>query len=132
MGGTMIGMFRRFADWFQRRREQQGAAAVVVRFDEQRITATYRSGDTESIDWTEVQCIAIETNDSGPWGDDVWWVLEGDAEKRCAYPQGADGETEALAEYPQRFAGFSHEAVIAAMGSTSNARFVCWSRTPPD
>jgi hypothetical protein len=28
----------------------------------------------------------------------------------------------------QKLPGFDHQAVIAAMGSTSNAKFVCWRK----
>jgi hypothetical protein len=49
-------------------------------------------------------------------------------EKRCTYPGGATGEQEALAEFPKRFPQFRDEAVIQAMGCTSNAQFVCWKR----
>jgi hypothetical protein len=33
-----------------------------------------------------------------------------------------------LERYGDELAGFDHEAVIRAMGSTGNARFVCWQR----
>jgi hypothetical protein len=126
-------MVRGLIRWFQRKREERAAAVmferqVIVRFSEQAISAAYPDGTTQSIAWSDVLRIAIETNDSGPWGADVWWSLEG-AAGRCAYPQGATGDPEALAEYPKRFRGFSDTKVIEAMGCTSNARFVCWGRS---
>jgi hypothetical protein len=118
--------------WFRRKREERAAAVmferqVCVDFNDQGISATYPDGRTETIDWAAVERIAIETNDSGPWGADVWWLVEGER-TRCAYPQGATGDPEALAEYPKRFPGFSDAKVIEAMGCTSIARFVCWER----
>lgn len=118
--------------WYRRKREERQAALmferqVVVRFDDEGIAAAYPGGEVQAISWPEVQCVAIETNDSGPWGADVWWLIE-DGAHRCAYPGGATGEQEALAEYPRRFPGFEDAAVIEAMGCTSNARFVCWQR----
>jgi hypothetical protein len=126
-------MLNRIAAWFRRKREQRAAAVmlerqVVVHFDDTGILAAYPNGSLQIISWPEVECVAIETNDSGPWGTDVWWLIEG-REKRCAYPGGATGEQEALAEYPKRFPGFRDLAVIEAMGCTSNARFVCWQRS---
>lgn len=126
------GLVARIRRWFGRWQETRGPgflaeAQVLVQFDEAGIAATYPDGTKLAIAWAEVGCIAIETNDSGPWGADLWWHLEG-AGKRCSYPGGATGEREALAGFPEHFPGFSHEAVIAAMGSTSNARFVCWQR----
>jgi hypothetical protein len=118
--------------WFRRKREERAAAVMFERevrvdFNDQGISATYPDGRTEAIDWAAVERIAIETNDSGPWGPDVWWFVEGER-ARCVYPQGATGDPEALAEYPKRFPGFSDAKVIEAMGCTSNARFVCWER----
>ena len=125
-------MFGNVITWFRRKREERRSALmferqVVVKFDDAGIAAAYPGGEVQSISWSEVQCVAIETNDSGPWGADLWWLLEG-GPNRCAYPGGARGEQEALAEYPKRFSGFSDAAVIEAMGCTSNARFVCWQR----
>jgi hypothetical protein len=119
--------------WFRRKREERIAAVmferqVIVCFDEEGISAAYPDGTIQAITWSAVERLAIETNDSGPWGADVWWLLEGKG-TRCVYPQGATGDPEALAEYPKRFPGFSDTNVIEAMGCTSNARFVCWERS---
>ncbi|WP_326526072.1 hypothetical protein [Dokdonella sp.] len=123
-------MFNKIAAWFAKKKKERAEAvmferAIVVTFDRDRISATYPDGKIEAVAWKDVQCVAIETNDSGPWGADVWWLLEG-AHDRCVYPQGATGEPEVLPELQSRFPGFSDQAVIAAMGCTSNARFVCW------
>jgi hypothetical protein len=125
-------MFERLtALWHRRRQERLEAlrfeSKVIVSFDESGISAAFPEGPTEAIAWSEVQRVAIETNDSGPWGADFWWLLEGET-KRCAYPQGATGELEAMAAFPSRFPGFSHEAFGAANCCTSNARFLCWER----
>lgn len=125
-------MIRRIVQWFRRRREERKAALlfereIVVHTDDTGLSAGYPDGSKQEISWSEVACIAVETNDSGPWGADVWWLLEGET-KRCAYPGGATGEQEALSEFPKHFPGFSDAAVIEAMGCTSNARFVCWER----
>jgi hypothetical protein len=125
-------MFERLTAWWHRRRQERREALllerkIIVSFDESGITAAFPGGRTEAIAWSEVERVAIETNDSGPWGADFWWLLEGET-KRCAYPQGTTGEMEAMAAFPSRFPGFSHKAVIAASSSTSNARFLCWER----
>ena len=125
-------MFERFMPWRRRRPQEPQKALrpeseIVVSFDERGISASYPKGEVAAIAWSEVQRVAIETNDSGPWGADFWWLLEGET-RRCAFPQGATGELEALAELPSRFPGFSHEAFGAANRCTSNARFLCWER----
>lgn len=68
-------MFNLFA-WLRRKREARTAAArlerqVRVDFNEQCISATYPDGRVESIAWTAVVRITIETNDRGPWDTDV-------------------------------------------------------------
>jgi hypothetical protein len=102
---------------------------VLVRCNESGISASYPSGEVQSISWSAVTCIAIETNDSGPWGADLWWLIEG-GESRCSYPGGATGDVEALTVFESLFPGFSDETVIRANGCTSNARFVCWQGAP--
>ena len=112
--------------WLESRRNAvMYERAVTVSFDDEGVSVTCPGKSPQSISWSSGACVAIETNDSGPWGADVWWVLEG-ASGRVAYPQGATGDREMFRQYPIRFPGFSEKAVIKAMGCTSNARFVCW------
>jgi hypothetical protein len=94
---------------------------VVVSTSDSGITAAYPTGTVQTIAWSSVSRIAVETNDSGPWGADVWWCLEGPSSS-CSFPQGATGEVAALGEIRERFPGFQ----VRGMNSTSNARFVCW------
>jgi hypothetical protein len=101
--------------------------AVVVTFDDSGISAAYPGGEVQWMAWPEVEQISIETNDTGPWGADVWWVLTGTG-RRSTYPGGATGEQEALTEFRKRFPQFNEEAFIQAMCCTSNAQFVCWKR----
>jgi hypothetical protein len=70
--------------------------------------------------------VAIETNASGPWGADVWWRLRSrNPESECVFPGGATGEP-AVVAWVQQLPNFDNSAFIQAMGSTSEARFVCW------
>ena len=115
------------ARWRARVEAVQFERKVIISTDDSRISVVYPDGRIESIAWAEVNCVAIETNDSGPWGTDVWWLFEGPS-GRCAYPQGATGDPETLQLLPTKFPGFKDEVVIEAMGSTSNHRFICWER----
>lgn len=119
--------------WWRQRKEKRLAALmfeskIVVKITADGISAHYPDGKIEEIAWDEVERVAIETNDSGPWGADFWWLFEGNG-KRCAYPQGATGEVEAMQSLPEFFPGFSHEVLIEANGCTTNKRFVCWERS---
>lgn len=125
-------MINRIIQWWHKKLEERRASAmfereVIVRVNDVGISAAYPNGETQSLEWHNVARIAIETNDSGPWGADLWWLIEG-TDIRCAYPGGATGDIEALRVFPTKFPGFSDEAVIKANGCTSNARFVCWER----
>jgi ATP-binding cassette subfamily B protein len=58
--------------------------------------------------------------DSGPWGIDFWYVLEG-GERTVAYPLGACGDVEAC-EWLEQLPGYRQRGV----SSTANVRFECW------
>ena len=76
----------------------------------------------------ELNGVMIETNDSGPFGADVWWLLFGaDDRVAVAFPQGAAGEQAAI-DWLAGLPGFDHDAMIMAMGSTANAVFPVWRR----
>ena len=87
-------------------------------------------GQAMNVAIADLMGIAIETNDSGPWGADVWWLLFGkDGKLAYAFPQGASGETAAL-DRLMKIPGFDYEEMIRAMVSTDNAVFPVWSANP--
>ena len=68
----------------------------------------------------------VVTNDTGPFGSDIWWLLLGRRENTgCTFPCGASGE-KAFLDLVLALPGFKNEVFIQAMGSTSNAQFCCW------
>jgi len=78
----------------------------------------------QRISMSDLASVCVETNDSGPWGADVWWLLNDNAGRtRVAFPQLASGEDVAL-ERLQQLRGFK----MRGMNSCDNARFKCWSR----
>lgn len=81
------------------------------------------SGQTEKrIRVDDLASVYVETNDSGPWGADVWWLLNDDTGKtRVAFPQLATGE-DAVLERLRLLPGFE----VRGMNSGENARFRCW------
>jgi hypothetical protein len=104
----------------------------VVTVDDRRIVCRHPSGDEKAVAWDDLDTVVIETNDTGPWGADVWWLLLGRDGSHCAIPQGASGEA-ALLDRLQALPGFDNTPFIAAMGCTENRRFLCWRRpqNPP-
>ncbi|HXI88257.1 MAG TPA: hypothetical protein VNH64_12415 [Parvularculaceae bacterium] len=74
---------------------------------------------------SDVEAVYVETNDSGPWGADVWWLLSDHTGAiKVAFPQMATGEDGVIARL-RRLPGFK----IEGMNSTTNARFTCWARS---
>jgi hypothetical protein len=74
----------------------------------------------------DLAAVVIETNDSGPWGDDVVWHLLGrDEGSGLSIPQSAENFSPLLARL-QSLPGFDNAAVIEAMGSTALNAFLCW------
>ena len=85
-------------------------------------------GQIESVAWDDLQAVFLETTDEGPFDMDVYWVLVGNR-SGCVIPQGANGEAELL-DHLQKLAGFDNQAVIEAMLTTDNQRFLCWRKNP--
>ena len=121
--------------WGGRRHGDQGVddqprlfpeSFYVVRFSESDVSCTHPDGTIESVAWDDLQQIEIVTTDHGPFHPDVFWVLHGSM-AGCVVPQGATGHRELL-ERLQRLPGFRNEAVIEAMTSTENRRFLCWEK----
>ena len=74
----------------------------------------------------DLAAVVIETNDSGPWGDDVVWHLLGRAVgSALSVPQSAENFSPLL-ERLQSLPAFDNEAVIEAMGSAALNAFLCW------
>ena len=99
----------------------------MVAFDNERITRTLADGKSEVVTWEDLKTITIVTTDQGPFVDDVFWVLAGSV-SGCVLPSEAQGMKELLSRL-QALPGFDNKAVISAMSSAQNAKFVCWSRS---
>ncbi|NIJ64690.1 hypothetical protein FHR20_001621 [Sphingomonas leidyi] len=86
------------------------------------------AGQVKSVSGNDLSGIAIETDDSGPWGADVWWLLFGrDDQLACAFPQGATGEGTVI-DHLSALPSFDHAEMIKAMTSTENTTFAVWRR----
>ena len=83
-------------------------------------------GKCESIQWDRLVKVEIMTTDDGPFSEDVFWVLR-EPDRGCVIPSGIP-EAEVLTEKLQALPGFDNQAMISAMGSTENARFVVWQK----
>jgi hypothetical protein len=82
----------------------------------------------ESLHWPELRRIRIVTTASGPWSEDVFFVLEASNGKGCVVPHDAAVRTKLLEEIQARLTGLDDTKVIEAMGSTSDATFTVWEK----
>lgn len=101
-------------------------AHVVVANQGEFVSAKFPNGDTQTLSWDALIRFEIRTNESGPWGWDVWFVLVG-AEDEVSFPLGATGQDEVLAKL-QEVTGKNHEQLIDGMNCTTNRTFVTWER----
>jgi hypothetical protein len=90
------------------------------------VTCTRPTGEADSVAWDDLKAVTVITTDEGPFAPDVLWHLEG-GRGGCVVPQGAAGE-DALLERLQALPGFDNEALVEAMSSAENRRFVCWKK----
>lgn len=97
-----------------------------VEVADDRIIVIDPDGKRQIIQKSDLACITIETNDTGPWGIDFRWQLSTAVSgNSCQFPQGATGESDALDHF-QTLEGFDHSALADAMTCTDNATFIVW------
>ena len=100
----------------------------VVRATDQQLEVVGPDGGIASQLLSAVTRVVVETNDSGPLGADVWWHWYGSSPAIvCSYPQGATGESAALALLGS-FHGVNDDQLRKAMGSTRNRSFTVYER----
>ena len=121
-----IGSRRRAARRGKRRRQPE--EDWLVSLTGERLSVADPKGETRELVMADLSRVVIETNDSGPWGSDFWWLLFGpDGELVLAFPQGASGEKAAM-DRLLALPGFDHEAMTRAACCVDNATFPVWER----
>ncbi|MFH1981940.1 MAG: hypothetical protein ABIL58_08845 [Pseudomonadota bacterium] len=99
-----------------------------VIYNDLSVTRIRPDGAEETIRWDELHEVGILTTDEGPTQEDVFFFLiAADGKSGCVVPQFSHG-CDQLLERLQQLPGFDNQVVIEAMGSTGNAKFVCWRR----
>ena len=124
-----VEAMRKAGFWFARRstRSQanlhpERAYRVAAVGDE--ISVIDPTGRVSRMDLNQLSSVIVETNDSGPWGIDVWYIMIGaNGEARCAFPMGATNESVAL-DRLFKLEGFE----LRGMDSVENMRHLCWQR----
>ena len=105
---------------------RQPEAAYVLSLAENLVTLRDPEGQEHRFSLSDLRGVIIETNDSGPWGADLWWLLFGaDDRVAVAFPGGATGQQRVI-DRLMTLPGFDFEAMTRAMGSTAVAVFPVW------
>jgi hypothetical protein len=107
--------------WLSRRRREN------VQVDDKGVIVVTDKGRDEIL-WADVTRVRITATSAGPWGEDVWFVLEGPEGKGCIVPHDAVVRTKLLEEMQERLAGIDDRKVIEAMGSTRDNTFIIYTR----
>ncbi|MBX9880876.1 MAG: hypothetical protein K2X73_02770 [Sphingomonas sp.] len=123
-----MNWLRFLSDRFRKPKRLHPESLWHVAADAYGFRATDQTGKTMVAPRENLAAIVIETNDSGPWGADLWWLLYGvEGKLICGFPEGATGEESVVHEL-QSLSGFDNVEMTKAMGCTSNATFIVWRR----
>jgi hypothetical protein len=98
-----------------------------VQADDTGVIVVTEKGQDEAR-WADVSRARIITTSDGPWGEDVYFVLDTAEGKGCIVPHAAVVRTKLLEEMQARLTGIDDRKVIEAMGSTSKNSFVIWEK----
>jgi hypothetical protein len=126
--GQEDGMFGRFKKKPETKLWPEARWTVSV--DDSGFHVTDHTGDTRTVTVADLSGVAIETNDNGPLGADVWWLLFGaDRKLACAFPQGATGD-KVVIDHLMKLPNFDFKEMTNAMCSTDDATFALWHAEP--
>lgn len=114
--------------WFKKKRERAAPESKwIVAIDGDQISVSDGAGQIRTVATASLSRVVIETNDSGPWGVDLWWLLFAGDQLACAIPQGAAGE-EAILNYVSALPSLDEGEMVKAMTSAENAAYVVWRK----
>ncbi|HEX2736207.1 MAG TPA: hypothetical protein VHM70_31615 [Polyangiaceae bacterium] len=116
-------MWAAILEWFGKRKGNRVCSESVA-IDDTGVRRVLADGSVEAVQWDELESVEIVTTDAGPFQQDVFWVLAA-GDHGCIVSGEFGGR---ILDHASRFAGWDHEAVIRAMGSTDHARFAVWDR----
>lgn len=129
----ITSLFRRFSQYwhgvfaiYSRPNTPQTTLAQKVRLADGKIELEQHDGIVH-IPIADLTALTIETNDLGPFLEDVFWVLDVEGGSVYRVPIGMDPDG-VFMDVTSQLEGASFEAVIAAQTSTDNAIFPVWRR----
>ena len=91
------------------------------------IITTDGVGERRVVAISDLSSIVVATDDSGPWGDDVVFILYGsDGRPLSIFPSDARGNEEFVA-WMATTPGYRDRELARSMASTQVARFTVWT-----
>lgn len=91
------------------------------------IITTDGTGERRVVAISDLSSIVVATDDSGPWGDDVVFILYGaDGQPLSIFPSGARGNEE-FVKWMAITPGYRDRELARSMASTQVARFTVWT-----
>ncbi len=94
-----------------------------VRFDGDDIVTSDGQGDERKMALRDLTQVVVATDDSGPWGADVVFLLySNEPHPTCLFPLEATGRDSFVA-WLEAQPGYNDRELARAMGSTKVARF---------
>ncbi|WP_200865120.1 MULTISPECIES: hypothetical protein [Brevundimonas] len=91
------------------------------------IITTDGTGERRVIAISNLSSIVVATDDSGPWGDDVVFILYGsDGQPLSIFPSDARGNEE-FVDWMATTPGYRDRELARSMASTEVARFTVWT-----
>jgi hypothetical protein len=100
----------------------------TVQVDSNGVRCIVGEGLQEQVRWSDIARVRIATTNGGPSAEDVFFLLEAADGTGCCVTHGAAVRTGLLEALQTHLPSVDDEAVIQAMGSTSNSMFVIWEK----
>jgi hypothetical protein len=100
-----------------------------LRLTDEGVSVIGDSGTLSHVSWARLVEVVVLTTSAGPFAEDLFICLTDEAGGHCLVPHALASE---LLKRLLRLPGFDHQKFILAMGSTTEASFVCWSGRPGD
>lgn len=126
-GGTVVLILaRRRPEWFPGTRGRADGRLVL---DGEGARVTRADGTVEAVRWDALVGVTVHTTSDGPFGEDLYWLLQGSDETGCLIP-GDAAVRSGLLDHLGRLDGLDSMAVIEAVGCTIEAFFPVWRGAP--
>ena len=122
---SMRAMFAKLRDWIVRKSPIH-ARWTRYSFDSHTITGDGPLGRKISVRVEDICEIGIETNDAGPFQEDVFWLINRETDG-LRIPHESPVFS-ALMDYFRSFEGFDWQPCTDAMSCTDCRFFLCWRR----